>query len=188
MGCKKQGENNRVIVIQKEKKPPSLFPLWIKMTLYFALCFMQPIFWTFFTGLQTDPFFQNKISGCRLTGQVSWRLSSKSCKIIPATFQEHVEFGSALYLILLSDIQTSLKFSKCNHLYIRLLWFSYVMGRQNIHLTLLFDMNNKTNIFYYSIYPITYPTFSDLGIACLEVLRDQQIKLIHEVCNSKWIS
>ena len=45
MGCKKQGAKNKVIVIQKVA--PHIF-----------------------SGSQTDPCFQNKNSGCRLTGQV----------------------------------------------------------------------------------------------------------------------
>ena len=47
----------------------------------FAPCFLQPIFWTFFSGSQTDPCFQNKDSGCRLTGQVFKRfhLNSWTC-------------------------------------------------------------------------------------------------------------
>ena len=58
---KKQGAKNRVIVIQKEKRQPGLFPFWITMTLFFAPCFLHLIFWVwFFTGLQTDPYFQNK--------------------------------------------------------------------------------------------------------------------------------
>ena len=40
------------------------------LSLFFAPCFLQPIFWTwFFSGSQTDQCFQNKNSGCRLTGQ-----------------------------------------------------------------------------------------------------------------------
>ena len=71
MGCKKQGAKNRGIVIQKEKRPGCLFFFWITMTLFFAPCFLQPIFWTwFFSGSQTDPCFQNKNSGCRLTGRL----------------------------------------------------------------------------------------------------------------------
>ena len=42
-------QKNRVIVIQKEKKP-------------------------FFSGSQTDPCFQNKNSGCRLTGRLASKL------------------------------------------------------------------------------------------------------------------
>ena len=48
MGCKKQGAKNRVNVIQKEKRSGCLFSFWITMTLLFAPCFLQPIFWTFF--------------------------------------------------------------------------------------------------------------------------------------------
>ena len=61
MGCKKQGAKNRVIVIQKEKR---------RLALFFASCFLQPTFWTFFTGSQTDPCFQNKNIGYKLTGRV----------------------------------------------------------------------------------------------------------------------
>ena len=42
-----------------------------------APCFLQPaffrpIFWTcFFSGSQTDPYFQNKNNGCKLTGPLA---------------------------------------------------------------------------------------------------------------------
>ena len=38
---KKQGEKNRVIVIQKEKKAECFFFFWIKITLFFVTCFFQ---------------------------------------------------------------------------------------------------------------------------------------------------
>ena len=63
--CKKQG-----YCYSKEKMQPGLFSFWMTMTLFFTPCFLQPIFWTFFSGSQTDPCFQNKNSGFRLTG---WR-------------------------------------------------------------------------------------------------------------------
>ena len=45
MGCKKQGAKSRVILIQKKKRPASLFSFGITMTLFFlALFFLQPIF------------------------------------------------------------------------------------------------------------------------------------------------
>ena len=40
------------------------------MTLSFAPCFLQPISWTFFSGSQTEPCFQNMNHRCRLTGRV----------------------------------------------------------------------------------------------------------------------
>ena len=46
MGCKKQGAKKQLVIVQKEKRQPR----------------------TFFSGSQTDPCFQNKNSGCRLTG------------------------------------------------------------------------------------------------------------------------
>ena len=63
---KNQGEKNRVIVIQKEKRQHGLFSMFL-----YTLLFFRSIFWTwFFSGSQTDPCFQNKNSGCRLTGQL----------------------------------------------------------------------------------------------------------------------
>ena len=37
MGCKKQGTKNRVIVMQKEKRPGCFFSFWITMTLFFYI-------------------------------------------------------------------------------------------------------------------------------------------------------
>jgi hypothetical protein len=71
MGCKEQGAEKRVIVIQKEKKQPALFlnnnePV-------FALCFSAPhIFYPIslkfqiLKQYQVDMIFY--ISGCRLIG------------------------------------------------------------------------------------------------------------------------
>ena len=60
---------NRVIVIQKENRQPGLFSFGITMTLIFCtLIFFGP---DFFSGSQTDPCFQNKNSGCRLTGRMT---------------------------------------------------------------------------------------------------------------------
>jgi hypothetical protein len=60
---------NRVILIQKENRQPGLFSLEITMTLILCtLLFFGP---DFFSGSQTDPCFQNKNSGCRLTGRMS---------------------------------------------------------------------------------------------------------------------
>ena len=68
---KKQVAKNRVIVIQKEKRQPGLFSFWI--TIFLHPAFFRSIFWTwFFSGSQTNPCFQNKNSGCRLTGRVSY--------------------------------------------------------------------------------------------------------------------
>ena len=64
-GCKKQGH-----CYSKREEAAALFSFWIIMTLFFAPCFLHPIFLTwFFSGSQTDPCFQNKNSGDRLTGQ-----------------------------------------------------------------------------------------------------------------------
>ena len=48
IGCKKQGAKNRVIVTQKEKSSGCLFSFWITVTLFFAPCFLHPIFRTQF--------------------------------------------------------------------------------------------------------------------------------------------
>ena len=64
-GCKKQGH-----CYSKREEAAALFSFWIIMTLFFAPCFLHPIFLTwFFSGSQTDPCFQNKNSGCKLTGR-----------------------------------------------------------------------------------------------------------------------
>ena len=71
MGRKKQGEKSRVIVIQKWRRSlaSGLSSFWITMTLFSHLPFCNPYFGPFFTGSQTDPYFQNK-SGCRLTERI----------------------------------------------------------------------------------------------------------------------
>ena len=63
MGCKKQGAKNRVSAIQKE-----ILDL--------------------FLGSQTDPCFQNKNNGCRLTG---WR-PEKIMEIFPG-FEIDLDFS-----------------------------------------------------------------------------------------------
>ena len=69
MDLKKARWKNGVIVIQKEKRQPGLCSFWITMTPFFHLSFFRSIFWTWlFSGSQTDPCFQNKNGGCRLTG------------------------------------------------------------------------------------------------------------------------
>ena len=66
-------KKNRVIAIQKEKRPDCLFSFWVTMTLVFGtLLFSKSRVPYFFSGSQTDPGFQNKNSGYRLTG---WALS-----------------------------------------------------------------------------------------------------------------
>ena len=60
MGYKKQGAKNRVIVIQKEKK----------QSVFLHPAFCNPYFGPFFEGSKTDPCFQNKNIGRRLTEQV----------------------------------------------------------------------------------------------------------------------
>ena len=58
MECKKQGAKNKVIVIQKEKEQLGLFFFWLTMTLFFAPCFLHPIFWTqFFSKVANWPMF-----------------------------------------------------------------------------------------------------------------------------------
>ena len=46
--AKSKVQKNRVIVIQKEKRPGCFFSFLITMTLFFATWFLQPLFWTFF--------------------------------------------------------------------------------------------------------------------------------------------
>ena len=71
-------------------KKPGLFSFWITMTLFFTSCFLQPIFWTwFFSGLQTDPCFQNKNSGCRLTGWMCFRTDAISITFLKITLHLH---------------------------------------------------------------------------------------------------
>ena len=67
---KSRVQKNRVIVIQKEKRPDCLFSFWITTTRFFCTqLFFGP---DLFSGSQTDPCFQNKNSGCRLTGRLEW--------------------------------------------------------------------------------------------------------------------
>ena len=61
-GCKKQ---DHCYSKREEARLPLLF-----LTLFLHLAFCNPYFWPFFSGSQTDPCFQNKNSGCRLTGQI----------------------------------------------------------------------------------------------------------------------
>ena len=58
MGCKMQGAKNRVIVVQKEKRPGCFFSFWITMTLFLHPAFCNPYFGPFFKV--PDP---KKISG-----------------------------------------------------------------------------------------------------------------------------
>ena len=52
--AKTRVQKNRVIVIQKEKRPGCHFSFWITMTLVFAPWFLHPIFWTWsFLKFQT---------------------------------------------------------------------------------------------------------------------------------------
>ena len=76
-------ENNRVIVIQKEKKQPALFfSFWMKVTLFICTLLFATLFWTlFFEGSQTDPCFQTKNSCCRLTGRM-WCQFVRCCGYI----------------------------------------------------------------------------------------------------------
>jgi len=69
--AKSRVQKNRVVVFQKEKRPVCLFSFWITMTLVFLhpVIFKKQGAW-FFSGSQTDPGFQNKNSGCRLTGRI----------------------------------------------------------------------------------------------------------------------
>ena len=67
MGCKKQGAKKQGHCYSKG----CFFSFWIRLTLVFCtLLFATHILDLFFTGSQTDPCFQNKNSGCRLTGRV----------------------------------------------------------------------------------------------------------------------
>ena len=93
MGCKKQGAKNRVIGTQKEKK--AAWPLLFlnNNDPDFAPCFLKPIFWTFFQGHK--PCFQNKNSGCRLTGR------GCNCTIESKTFMEsHLYFDAKVYILM----------------------------------------------------------------------------------------
>ena len=68
MDLKKQSEKNRVIIIQKEKRPGCFFFFWITMTLLFAPCLFQvrildP------KNISGRP---DKLSRCRLTGRVCY--------------------------------------------------------------------------------------------------------------------
>ena len=65
-GCKKQGH----CYSKREESAWLLLFLNNNDRLFFAPCFLHPIFWTFFSGSQTDPCFQNKNSRCRLTGRI----------------------------------------------------------------------------------------------------------------------
>ena len=70
---KSWGQKNKVIVVQKEKRPGCFLSFWITMTRFFAPYFFQVhILNLIFLGSQTDPCIQNKNSGCRLT----WRMST----------------------------------------------------------------------------------------------------------------
>ena len=60
MACKKQGAKNRVIVIQKEKRPGCNDPVFC--TLLFATHILDLIF----SGSQTDRCFQNKNMGVQI--------------------------------------------------------------------------------------------------------------------------
>ena len=80
MRYKKQGVKNRVIVIQKEKRPGCLFSFRIGMTLllhpaFCTLLFALHILYQFFFNYQTLKKYQvnlmNYISGCRLIGRLS---------------------------------------------------------------------------------------------------------------------
>ena len=65
-GCKKRGQ---CYSKREEAAWPLLF-LNNNDPVFLQPAFFRYIFWTwFFSGLQTDPCFQNKNSGCRLTGQ-----------------------------------------------------------------------------------------------------------------------
>ena len=71
---KNQIQNMDLKKDQKEKRPDCLFSFWITMTLVFCtLLFSKSWVPNFFSGSQTDPGFQNKNSGCRLTGRL-WAL------------------------------------------------------------------------------------------------------------------
>ena len=72
---KRRVQKNRVFVNQKEKRPDYLFSFWITMTLVFCTLFFFQKSWCpiFLSGSQTDPGFQNKNSGYRLTGRMSER-------------------------------------------------------------------------------------------------------------------
>ena len=95
MGCKKQGAKNQGQCYSNEKKQPGLFSFWITIILFFAPCFLQPIVWTwFFSWSQTDQWFQNNNSGCKLTGRVRlkfFRNFISSCQEI-LQFAFHVLF------------------------------------------------------------------------------------------------
>ena len=72
---KARWKKNRVVVVQKEKKPSCLFSFWITMTLFFAPCFFQVhILDLIFIKFQTLKKYQvdliNLNSGCRLTGRI----------------------------------------------------------------------------------------------------------------------
>ena len=63
MSCKKQGPHY-------SKREAARLPLLflIAMALFFALCFLQPIFWisSFFQSHKLTHVFKTRISGCRL--------------------------------------------------------------------------------------------------------------------------
>ena len=83
------GPKSRVIVIQKEKRQPGLFILFLnnKMTLLFATHFLE----LYFTGSQNDPCFQNKNRGCRLTGRVGSFPILKNKTILKGSFNNYVD-------------------------------------------------------------------------------------------------
>ena len=70
MGCENQGAKKQGHCYSKreEARLPLLF-LSNNDPVFLHPDFLQPIFWTFFSGSQTDPCFQNKNSECRLTGR-----------------------------------------------------------------------------------------------------------------------
>ena len=70
-GCKKTGS-----LFFKKKRGQTAFSLfWITMTLFFCtLLFATHILDLFISGSQIDPCFQNKNSGCRLTGRLCTKI------------------------------------------------------------------------------------------------------------------
>ena len=90
MDLKKAGSKNRVIVIQKEKRQPDLFSCWMTMALFFSPCFFHVhILDLIFSGSQTDPCFQKKNSGCRLTGRVCKKMCNHSSWAMPLSIAYH---------------------------------------------------------------------------------------------------
>ena len=105
MGCKKLRAKEGY-VIQKEKITGCLFSFWVTMTLVLDPTFCNPHFGPSFSGSQTDPYFQNKNRGFRLTRKLYSKRISESLQGLnkPTRLQNNLSPNLFLFLKLLCYI------------------------------------------------------------------------------------